>query len=159
MALLLRAVVREVSVAVHHLRHRWANEQQLASGWLELGRLDEVARALAAASAGVRFVAALPWGASVVVWWLEARADAAGVALSWPTEARPGPRLWRALFRVAAALDALGRSGMGGHIAVEAGRRGLSVRVAADGPPLRHAWYFCSVRFRVGHEAERWRWQ
>ncbi len=159
MALLLWAVIRQAAAAVHHLRHRWANEQQLASGWLELGRVDEVARVLAAAAAGVPWVAALPGGASVAVWWLEGRADAAGVELSWPSQPASGPRLWRALFRVAAALDALARAGMGGQIAVEAGPRGFAVRVAAEGPPVRTAWYFRSVRFRVGQEAQRWLWQ
>ncbi len=159
MALLLWAATQSVARAVSRQRHRWANHQQLVAGWLELGRPDEAARVVAAAGVSAPWVMQLPSWAKLAVWWLDGRADAAGVLLSWPEQPADAPGLGRALFRTAAAISALGRAGLTGAVALEAGRDTYAVRVAADGPPARTAWYFAGVRFQVGHEAERWQWQ
>ena len=159
MALLLWAAVNAVSRAVSHQRHRRANHEQLVAGWLELGRPEEAARIVASAGASAPWLVPLPGWAKLAVWWLDAHADAAGVALAWPEQASTARGLGRALFRTAAALDALVCARLTGTVAVEARGEAYGVRVAADGPPARTAWYFRGVRFQVGYDAERWRWQ
>ncbi|MDA8198966.1 MAG: Spo0B domain-containing protein [Thermaerobacter sp.] len=159
MALLLWAGAGALSRAVSHQRHRWANHQQLVAGWLELGRPDEAARIVAGAGVSAPWLVPLPGWAKLAVWWLDARADAAGVALTWPQQPSTARSLARALFFTAAALDALGCARLTGTVAVEAGAEAYGVRVAADGPPKRTTWYFWGVRFQVGYDAERWQWQ
>lgn len=158
MALLVFGAAHALSGAVSHQRHRWANHAQLVAGWLEMGRIDEASRIMARARASSGWLVSLPDWAKLVVWWLDARADAVGVSVAWPGQASAGHGLGRALYGAAAALNGLERARRTGTVAVEAAANIYVVRVVADGPPPRATWYFWGVRFHVERDAQRWQW-